>query len=151
MRKWLERVIIIIATGCYIGYIPIASGTFGSVIGLVLYLFLFSLGTVSFLVITIILFSIGIIVANRAEVIFKQKDPCFIVIDEIVGMLVSLSMLPYNIFIVGMAFLLFRIIDIIKPFPHIENISGGLGVMLDDIVAGILTNIIIRIIYYSLF
>lgn len=74
-------------------------------------------------------------------------DPAEVTIDEIVGMWVSLLLLPKNIVIAACAFVLFRVFDIIKPFParKFDNVSGGLGIMMDDVIAGLYTNLIMQL------
>lgn len=91
---------------------------------------------------------LGFLVAGRAEEIFNKKDARYIVIDEIVGMLLSLIFIPYDIKLVIIAFIIFRILDALKPYPagSLENLKGSLGVMSDDIIAGLYTNIILQIV-----
>ena len=144
-----EKVVLFIATGCFIGKIPFAPGTFGSLAGILL-CFIFSktseLAAIFYLVVFII-FSIWI--ANDTEKILNKKDPGSIVIDEIAGMAVTLIGLPFNIFYVATGFIVFRILDISKPFPirYIEKrIPGGAGIVLDDVAAGIIANVILRMI-----
>ena len=91
--------------------------------------------------------------ADASEKLIKKKDPGCIVIDEIAGMLVTLAGLPFNFFTVVVGFVLFRLLDIFKPFPirYLERkIPGGAGIVVDDIVAGIIANITLRIIVYSI-
>lgn len=78
----------------------------------------------------------------------NKKDASCIVIDEVCGMLLSLIFLPYNIKIVVLAFILFRILDALKPFPldRLQRLKGGPGIMADDLVAGLYTNIILQIV-----
>ncbi len=146
-----EKAVMFIATGCFIGKIPFAPGTFGSFAGILL---CFTLSKTSTLVaiICIILFIIfSIWIANDAEKILKRKDPGCIVIDEIAGMAVTLIGLPFNVFYVASGFIIFRVLDITKPFPirYIEKrISGGAGIVLDDIAAGIAANVFLRLIFF---
>jgi len=88
---------------------------------------------------------IGIWVSGKAEYLFKRKDSQKIVIDEIAGILISLFMLPHGFWIVLSAFIIFRLIDISKPFYILEKLPSGFGVMMDDVAAGIATNLILRI------
>jgi phosphatidylglycerophosphatase A len=90
---------------------------------------------------------VGLLVAGEAEKIFKQKDARCIVIDEIGGMLLSLLFIPYEIKWVVIAFIIFRILDATKPFPadRVQKFRGSLGIMGDDIVAGLYTNVILQI------
>ena len=94
------------------------------------------------------LFTLGVIFAGEAEKIYKRKDAKMIVIDEACGMLLTLFFVPSNMFSVILGFFLFRIFDVLKPQPakRMEKLSGSLGIMFDDIVAAIYTNIILQII-----
>ena len=140
-----------LATGCFVGNIPIAPGTFGTIAGLLFCLFLSRAGFLSatFIVVVFIIFAVWI--AGEAEKIIKQKDPGRIVIDEIAGIMVTLLGLPFNFVSVISGFFIFRILDIIKPFPirSIENkLSGGAGIVMDDVAAGFLGNCLWRAIFY---
>jgi len=146
-----EKLTFFCATGCYVGLIPIISGTFGSAAGLVLCYF-FSLMKIKTAVTGIfffILFSIW--VADKTEKITKQKDPGCIVIDEYAGMLVTLLGLQFTWTSAVAGFFIFRFFDILKPFP-IRNIEkklpGGAGVVLDDVLAGVFSNITLRTILF---
>jgi len=85
--------------------------------------------------------------SGRAEKIFNKKDAGCIVIDEVSGMLLSLIFIPYDIKLVIMSFILFRILDALKPFPldRLQSLTGSTGIMSDDIVAGLYTNIILQV------
>ena len=147
-----EKAVLFIATGCFIGKIPFAPGTFGSLAGILL-CFLLSKISVLAAILCIILFIIfSIWIANDAEKILNRKDPGSIVIDEIAGMTVTLIGLPFNVFYVTTGFLIFRILDITKPFPirYIDRrVSGGAGIVFDDIAAGMIANVILRIIWMA--
>ena len=98
----------------------------------------------------ILLIPIAIWVAQVASTILNQKDPGCIVIDETVGMLVSLAGLPFGWTACALGFLIFRILDILKPFPIRwvdQKVGGGAGIVLDDVLAGIITNITLRILF----
>lgn len=144
-----EKTVTIFATGFFIGNMPVAPGTFGTVLGLPL-CFLMSGLDLSFAVllsITFVLFAIWI--AHDAEIILKKKDPGCIVIDEIAGIVVTFLGLPFNIKTVLAGFLIFRLFDIFKPFPirYLERkLSGGAGVVLDDVAAGIYSNLSLRVV-----
>ena len=149
--KFRERAILLAATGLYIGAIPVAPGTFGSLIGLPL---CFLLSRLSFLqsvmfILIFILFAVGI--ASAAEKILKQKDPGQIVIDEIAGILVTFVGLPFNLKTALAGFIIFRLFDILKPFPIRildKRLEGGSGVVLDDVLAGVYGNLILRLVFY---
>ena len=138
----------IICTVFYIGKLPLAPGTFGSLAALICWFFIKpSLSDPLFLLINGGIFFLGIacseiIVSGAGEV----KDPQFIVIDEWVGMWSSLYLVEHNIFWGLAAFFCFRIFDIFKPGPiaEMDKMDGGIGVMMDDVVAGILTCLLIQ-------
>jgi phosphatidylglycerophosphatase A len=135
----------ILATGFGSGYAPIAPGTAGSLLALILYI-LFPLTPWWWLGITLLTAIIGIPTGTYVEGQTK-KDPGIVVIDEMAGQWLSLLFLPRTIPVFIAGFLLFRILDIVKPFPanSSQNLKGGLGIMLDDLIAGIYTNILIWI------
>ncbi|MFH1354789.1 MAG: phosphatidylglycerophosphatase A [Candidatus Omnitrophota bacterium] len=135
-----------ISTFFYLGYLPWVPGTFGSLGGVLLF-YLFKDSRVAYGLVTGLVIILGFLFSGEAEKIFKAKDHKCIVIDEVSGMLLSLLFLPYDIRLVIAAFLIFRILDIFKPYPagRLENLKAGLGVMSDDIVAGIYTNIILQV------
>jgi len=133
-------------TGLGSGYAPVAPGTAGSMVGLLLY-YLLPADAFAWLIITIAVTVIGIPVASFIEK-NKGHDPGLVVIDEICGQWAALLFLPRTMTVFILAFVLFRIFDIWKPYPvsRSQNLSGGLGVMADDIFAGILANTVIQII-----
>jgi phosphatidylglycerophosphatase A len=90
---------------------------------------------------------LGLLSAGKAEKIFNRKDAGCIVIDEVSGMLLALIFIPYSIKLAIIAFVLFRILDGLKPYPAglFQNLKGSLGIMSDDIVAGLYTNIILQV------
>jgi phosphatidylglycerophosphatase A len=149
--KFRERAVLFVATGFFIGTVPVAPGTFGSLIGLPV---CFLLSRLNFLqsvifILVFILFAIGI--ASAAEKILKQKDPGQIVIDEIAGLMVTFTGLPFNLKTALAGFLIFRVLDILKPFPIRtleKRIGGGSGVVLDDVMAGVYGNLILRLVIY---
>jgi len=142
-----QKSVIFIATGCYIGNITFAPGTFGTALGLLLCFFLSKIDYSMAVLLTLIFILCAIWIANEAEKILKIKDPGCIVIDEIAGIILTLFGLPFNITSVTAGFLVFRALDIWKPYPIrlLENkFSGGIGIVLDDVAAGILSNLILR-------
>lgn len=144
----MKKIDIWIATGFGLGYSPIISGTVGTLGGIILFWIFHRLPWPLYLA-TLIAFSfLGIWSADRAERVFQKKDSGYIVIDEIVGFLVAVFLIPWKWPLVVMAFFLFRVMDILKPFPlrSAEKLPGGLGVMLDDIGAGIYTNVLLQIV-----
>lgn len=96
------------------------------------------------------LIAIGIWVSDEAEKLFQKKDPSFVVIDEVIGILVTMLFLPFQVKYVLMAFISFRIMDILKPYParKLEAIHGGMGIVIDDIIAGIYAGLAILLCIY---
>ena len=141
------RLIMAIATGLYSGYLPKAPGTWGSVVGLILYFFLRTLSLPAYLTTVGVLLVVGTFAAGSAEKIMDRKDPGQVVIDEIVGMLITLAAAPAQPLVWLLGFGLFRFFDIIKPFPiHWidKRIQGGVGIMMDDVVAGLYSFLILQ-------
>lgn len=136
-RTDADRVALAIATVLGAGYAPVAPGTVGSALTvLFLWLLPFSiLGLTGFLVLVLVA---GTWAADRAERLLGGKDPSAIVIDEVAGMTISLMLAPRNLGAYALAFLFFRIFDVLKPFPAYQSqrIGGGVGVMIDDVIAG---------------
>jgi phosphatidylglycerophosphatase A len=139
----------ILATAGGAGYAPIAPGTFGSMVGVVLFVPLSGLHPLLFALTTATLLALGTWAADRAEIFFGKKDDRRIVIDEVVGQLIALAPLlcfadragVTSLALLGAGFLLFRLFDIWKPGPvgwAERRFAGGAGVMLDDVVAGAL-------------
>lgn len=145
MRKFLIK---IISTFFYVGYLPFIPGTFGSLAGLILYYFLKSHSLV-YILVTLGLIVLGTIISGEAEKAFNKKDPRYVVIDEVVGILISFMFLPFDIRLLVVGFLIFRLLDTLKPYPAcvFERRHGGIGIMGDDIVAGIYTNIILQVFF----
>lgn len=145
--------ILLLATGFKLGKIKFAPGTFGTLVGIPLFFvlsFLRSDGLFVFQSLIIMAFVIfAVYVADKAVKIIEDPDPGCVVIDEIAGFLVTTTCLPFTMTNVVLAFVLFRIFDIIKPFPvkNLEDgVSGGAGVVADDVAAGIMAAIVLRII-----
>ncbi|MFA6025847.1 MAG: phosphatidylglycerophosphatase A [Ignavibacteriaceae bacterium] len=134
------------------GYIPFASGTFSSLVAFAFY-WIPGFEKPSLLIPLIVLFSIiGILIGSRFEKTYG-KDPSQCTIDETVGMWISLLFLPKQIIITIIAFLLWRLLDIIKPFParQSEKLSGGFGIVADDIISAVYTSIIMNLIVIKFF
>ena len=137
----------IICTVLYIGKLPLAPGTFGSLAALVCWFYIKpSLSDPLFLLITGGIFFLGIACSEIIVNTDKVKDPQFIVIDEWVGMWIGLYLVEYSIFWGIATFFWFRIFDIFKPGPigEMDKMEGGIGVMMDDVVAGILTCLLMQ-------
>lgn len=167
----LDRLAIVIST-CGVGYLPIAPGTWGSLVGvaiyLVAYLVEFNLGLYLLhggwsgplieswlysldLVLLVLLSIIAIIASSRASELFGEKDPSRTVIDEVIGQLVVFLFIPLTTswWLIGSGFLLFRLFDIWKPYPisDLQDLPGGLGVCADDLLAGVYAGVVLNVIY----
>ena len=136
----------IIGSGFYSGYSPFASGTVGSLIALFFFLIPGFHHFYNLIPAILIGLSVGGIAADRFEKVYGP-DPKQVTIDEVVGMWISLLSLPLSLPMVVAAFLIFRILDILKPYPanHFDNKPGGWNIMWDDVIAGIYTNVILQI------
>lgn len=141
----MTRLAIFVASFGYVGFFPVAPGTAGSAAALVLYVLVrFSGSPVVEAAVLLLVAVVGTWSAAIAERHFNKTDPGQIVIDEVLGMLVTLAFVPVNWPGVVFAFLLFRVLDIIKPFPAdvAERLHGGVGVMADDGVSAVYGNVI---------
>lgn len=153
-RPALNPVVRLIATGGFLGYAPIAPGTVGAFGCAVLMWFLAPEVTPAsggvllgaYLVSVAAFLVLSVWASDVAERSFG-KDASRIVVDEYAGFVVSVLLLPKSVFVYAAAFLLFRVFDIVKPFParRAESAPGGIGVVLDDVVAGVYANILVRI------
>lgn len=135
------------ATLGFIGYLPSAPGTFGTIFAFLIFIILKPSAFLHILILLIII-PIGIISSHRAEMLLDDRDSRHIVIDEFCGYFCSMVLIPFSVSTLLIAFFLFRLFDILKPFPirTIESsLSGGIGIMADDIMAAIYTNVILRI------
>ncbi len=147
----MTRLALLLATCANIGRIPFAPGTFGSVPGLLLWWLCRSTGIelIEGMVI-IIVFWVGAWAATVTERYYGVKDPGVIVIDEVLGMMVTLAFVPVGPWGILLGFLIFRFMDVVKPFPArmMENLPDGFGVIADDFVAGIWGNLLMRLLVF---
>lgn len=142
-----DRLKLFIATGFLTGYFPFASGTIGSFLAILLYLFIPGFSEPYVLFLFILLFTVvGIYTSDFAEKIYGF-DPPEVVIDEITGMWITMLFIPKTIILSAIGFIIFRIFDIIKPFPakQSQNFKGGIGIMLDDIIAGLYSMVVLHL------
>ena len=143
----MSRVGLFIATCGYLGYVPLAPGTFGSAAGLAVFVLVRNTGSpIVEGAVIVALFAIGIWSATIAERHFGGVDPSAVVVDEVVGMLMTLAFLPVSATGAIVGFLVFRVFDVFKPWPsgRFERLPGGLGVMADDGMAAIYGNLVMR-------
>jgi len=138
---------IALATAFGAGYAPIAPGTFGSAVGLVLW-WLLPQSTAVQLAAIVVVFALGTWSGSVAERHFKRTDPGHVVLDEVLGMQITLLLNPVGWVGALIGFLLFRVADIIKPYPanKLEALHGGFGIMADDAMAAVYSNIALRLV-----
>ncbi len=143
----------LIATAGGLGYFPVASGTVGSLAGLVLVLFLHKF-LFMYIVFFILLFFFGVIASGEVSKETGVKDPYIVVIDEFACIFLAFLLVPITIPTVITGFILYRIIDIVKVYPmkSAEDLTGGWGIMLDDFIGAVYTNLILQIlIFFNVF
>lgn len=143
----MNRLAVFTASFGYVGFFPLAPGTAGSLAALALFAFIRWIGVPAVELGAIaVVFVIGVWSAQGTEVALGRKDPGIVVIDEVLGMLITLALLPVSIAGVVVGFVLFRVLDVIKPYPaaQLEHLHGGLGIMADDAVAGLYSYLILR-------
>jgi phosphatidylglycerophosphatase A len=142
---FLRRLGVFIATCAHVGYAPVAPGTFGSAVGLVVYYLVrrqastaVELGAIALILV------VGLWSATEAEHHFGGIDPGPVVIDEVIGMLITLALHPVNVTGAIVGFFIFRVLDVVKPWParRLELLPGGFGVVLDDVMAGVYGNLL---------
>lgn len=169
-KRPLDYLALAVAT-CGVGYIRLAPGTWGSLVGVGLYLIWRSLGLAIWqiglsnnwradqmdawrveanILMVLLTSAVGIWAANRASVLLDKKDPQQVVIDEVAGQFIALMFIPFNIawWMILIGFVLFRFFDILKPYPidGMQDLPGGFGVVVDDLVAGIYAAIVMSVI-----
>jgi phosphatidylglycerophosphatase A len=172
-RTAMDYVALILAT-CGVGYLPLAPGTWGSAVGVILYLLfqvlslrayalvqpvgwdattLYLLRTNSLLLIISIITLVGIWAATRTEILLRRKDPGVVVIDEVAGQMIAFIFVPAgaSLWVMVTGFILFRIFDMWKPYPirRLEALESGLGIMGDDVLAGIYAAIVLGLIWLT--
>lgn len=151
LRKRINKMHLLIGTSFGIGFSPIAPGTIGSLVGCTIGILLMrftELHDLLLAILILIFFFLGIKSSRYLEHAWG-KDPSKVVIDEIVGMWIAMFLIPTGWTYTTAAFMLFRIFDIYKPLfiRRMENLNGGLGIMMDDVLAGVYANVIIQCFY----
>ena len=149
----MDRLFMAIATGFGLGYLPKAPGTWGTLLALPIHYLIVQLPQQGYISAIVIIIVIAILSAGAAEKIVDKPDPGFVVIDEVAGMLIAMIALPANPFAWLLAFILFRIFDIWKPFPvnfFDQRFHGGLGIVLDDLMAGLYAFVSLQLLWQLL-
>jgi phosphatidylglycerophosphatase A len=151
-QKTYNFVIKLFATGLGTGYSPIFPGTVGSLLGVLLFFLVFKLNIFVSLLILAILFFAGVYSSTEAEKMFGKKDSKQIVIDEVVPCTLFLLFIPFTKWCIISGFIIYRILDILKPFPayRSQHLPGGWGIMTDDLIVGIYTIVITNVSHFLL-
>ena len=149
--KRIDFVALAIAT-CGVGYLPLAPGTFGSIVGVGIFWLLVRANPLVIVVAILAVTFAGIWAGSRVEQVSGRKDPGKVVVDEVAGQMIALF--PLTLFArwstgaVILSFILFRFFDIVKPYPanRLQDLEGGMGIMFDDLVAGVYGAVVVSII-----
>lgn len=147
VRPRTSRVAALVATGLGSGYSPIAPGTAGSLVGLALFWPLRDLGLPVQLAALALLFVVGVKSSTSLAAGVGRKDPGLVVVDEVAGMWTTLLLLPFTPAVAALAFVAFRVMDVVKPYPArpLEALPGGWGIMCDDLMAGVYANLLVQV------
>ncbi|MCL4847569.1 MAG: phosphatidylglycerophosphatase A [Acidobacteria bacterium] len=143
----MRHVALAVATCLGAGYAPFAPGTVGSAVGLLVYAAVRAAGGGAVeAAAVVVVFAVGVWASSVAERHFGRTDPGPVVVDEVAGMLVTLLFVPVSVTGAILAFLLFRVFDVVKPYPanRLERLHGGFGIMADDVMAGVYANVVLR-------
>jgi phosphatidylglycerophosphatase A len=143
----MRRIAVFICSFGYVGFFPFAPGTIGSAAGIIIYVLLRKAGLLHVEIpIIVVLFALGLAFTVPTERALGSVDPGPIVIDEVMGMLITLAFIPVGWGGMLLGFLLFRALDVFKPFParQLEHLHGGFGVMSDDAMAAVYANLLLR-------
>jgi phosphatidylglycerophosphatase A len=146
----MKHFFLFLATGFGVGYSPVAPGTLGTLVAILVYYFLSEIPSPLYEITLIGFFFLSVWISENVEIFFGKKDDQRIVIDEIMGFLITMLWVPKTLPFVIMGFFLFRFFDILKPFPirRLEKrLRGGFAVVLDDVMAGVYANIVLHFIY----
>ncbi len=144
-----DRIVLFFATWFCAGLIPFAPGTWGSLAALPFAVGAYSLGVFFSCISIVLIVILSIPLSGMASRIMNREDPAPVVIDEVAGIFVTLFLIPVSWTSIISGFVLFRILDILKPFPAgliDKKVKGGTGIVLDDVMAGIYANVCLRII-----
>ena len=144
----LDKLALILSSCFGFGLIPVAQGTFGTLAGIPLAMALAHAGPMAAAYLLFFFVLLSIWTSGRSARALEKDDPAEVVIDETAGLLLTLFLLPATGFNLCLGFILFRLFDILKPFPirRLEKVEGGAGIVLDDLLAGVYGNVCLRLI-----
>ena len=143
-------IVVFLATGCFTGFLPVMPGTWGTFAAIPIVILVHRVNLIVQGIIALVFVAFAAWVAGRAEILLEDRDPGPIVIDEMVGFLISLLWLPLSPLSLFLGFALFRLFDIVKPPPISiveKRMRGGWGVVIDDVLAGVFTNATLRLLF----
>jgi phosphatidylglycerophosphatase A len=143
---------LILASWFGSGLAPFAPGTCGTLAGAPLALLMGRLGTLQASLFVVVFIAVAVWSAEVTRKMAARNDPSVVVVDEVAGFLLTLFLMPLSVTHVGLGFLLFRLFDIFKPFPirNLEKLKGGLGIVADDLLAGVYANLSLRLLFFFL-
>lgn len=141
-------ILLAVSTGFGLGFSPIMPGTVGSIPGFITLWLIYKMNWYNQIIINLILFVFGIIICNLSLYLFDNKDPRQITIDEIVSIPITFFLIDLNIKTLIIGFILNRVFDILKPCPAFQSqkLPKGYGIMTDDLISGIYSNITLRLV-----
>jgi phosphatidylglycerophosphatase A len=144
----LDKLALILSSCFGFGLIPVAQGTFGTLAGIPLAMALAHVGPMAAAYLLFFFVLLSIWTSGRSARALEKDDPAEVVIDETAGLLLTLFLLPATGFNLCLGFILFRLFDILKPFPirRLEKLEGGAGIVLDDLLAGVYGNVCLRLV-----
>ncbi len=144
----LDKLALILSSCFGVGLIPVAQGTFGTLAGIPLAIALAQAGPMAGAYVLFFFILLAVWASERSARALEKEDPAEVVIDEVAGLLLTLFLLPATGFNLCLGFILFRLFDILKPYPirRLERLGGGGGIVLDDLLAGIYANLCIRLV-----
>jgi phosphatidylglycerophosphatase A len=147
MQRVIDFLARVVATAFGSGYAPFAPGTAGSAVGLLLFWPMAAWRWPWQASASAVLFLVGSLAAGRVARLVGRKDPGLVVVDEVVGQWVTLTALPFTPVTAAVGFLLFRVMDVVKPWParDLESLPGGWGIMADDVAAGVYAHLVLRV------
>jgi phosphatidylglycerophosphatase A len=147
MKKALDVAARVVGTGFGAGYSAFAPGTVGSALGVLLFWPIARAAWPWQVSAAAVLFVVGSLAAGRVALAVNGKDPGIVVVDEVVGQWVTLTALPFTPVTAGLGFLLFRVMDVVKPWParDLEGLPRGWGIMADDVAAGVYAHLAVRV------
>ena len=140
-----EKLITLLATGFGSGLAPFAPGTAGTLVGVLICWLCLPMPWILRLLFVLVLLALSFYVSGQAEKIYQKKDDQRIVIDEIIGLQITMLPVAINVLSLCAGFVLFRVFDIWKPFPvrHLQRLPGGWGIVADDVAAGIYAGVVL--------